>query len=167
VRHEVVPGCHRKIDFTDQPKKQERFAASLHPIIESKEIRMTISNAKRLSAIALALAAAAGAAHAETYEGVHPLTTAESRANVAAGAVVAARIGNPYATGVDAGPMHPPVAMNNRDTVRAEAVAAARAPDPYAEAASSGTTPIVAGAVDRATVRAEAYAAARGNALPL
>ena len=124
-------------------------------------------SSNHLCAVAVPLAAAAGAAHAETYEGVHPPTTAESRANVAAGAVVAARIGNPYATGVDAGPMHPPVAQNSRDAVRAEAVAAARAPDPYAEGASSGTAPIVAGAVDRATVRAEAYAAARGNALPL
>ena len=122
---------------------------------------------KHLCAIAVALAAAAGTAHAETYEGVHPPTSAESRANVAAGAVVAAHTGDPYATGADAGPIYPPVAMNNRDTVRAEAVAAARAPDPYAEGASSGAAPVVTGAVDRAAVRAEAYAAARGNALPL
>lgn len=132
---------------------------------------MTVSNSrhssKLLCATALALAAATGAAHAETYEGVHPLTSAESRADVAAGAVVAAHTGDPYATGADAGLIYPPVAVNSRDAVRAEAVAAARAPDPYAEGASSGTAPVVAGVVDRATVRAEAYAAARGNALPL
>jgi hypothetical protein len=120
-----------------------------------------------LSAAALALVTAAGAAHAETYEGVHPLTSAENRADVAAGAVVAARIGNPYATGADAGPTSAPVARNSRDAVRTEAVATARNADPYAEGASSGVAPMVAGAVDRATVRAEAYAAARGNALPL
>jgi len=122
---------------------------------------MTIS--KLFSAGAVALMGFAGAAHAETYEGVHPLTSAESRADVAAGAVVAARSGNPYATGADAGPTHAPVALNSRDAVRAEAVAAARNADPYAEGASSGVAPIVAGAVDRATVRAEGYAAARGN----
>jgi len=131
---------------------------------------MTLSSfklSKFFSTAAVALAAVAGAAHAETYEGVHPLTSAESRADVAAGGVVVARIGNPYATGVDAGPMHAPVAANSRETVRAEAVATARNADPYAEGASSGVAPIVAGAVDRATVRAEAYAAARGHALPL
>ena len=45
---------------------------------------------KILSAVAVALMAVAGAAHAETYEGVHPLTSAANRADVAAEAVVAA-----------------------------------------------------------------------------
>jgi len=122
---------------------------------------------KLFSAAALALVTAAGAAHAETYEGVHPLTSAESRADVATGAVVAARVGNPYATGADSGPTSAPVAMNSREAVRAEAVTTVRNADPYAEGASSGVAPMVAGAVDRATVRAQAYAAARGDALPL
>jgi hypothetical protein len=128
---------------------------------------MHVSKLKFFSAAALALATAAGAVHAETYEGVHPLTSAENRADVAAGAVVAARVGNPYATGADSGPTAAPVALNSREAVRAEAVATARNADPFAEGASSGVAPIVAGTVDRATVRAQAYAAARGDALPL
>jgi hypothetical protein len=157
------------MDFTNQPNKQNGSILPHQSLHESQGIRMTLSSklSKFFSLSAVALAAVAGAAHAETYEGVHPLTSAENRADVAAGGVVAARIGNPYATGVDAGPMHAPVALNSRDAVRAEAVAAARAPDPYAEGASSGAAPVVAGAVDRAAVRAEAYAAARGRALPL
>jgi hypothetical protein len=74
-----------------------------------KEIQMTAS--KILSAVAVALMAVAGAAHAETYEGVHQLTSAASRAEVASQAVVAAPI---VASTVD------------RATVRAAARAAAR-----------------------------------------
>jgi len=122
---------------------------------------------KILSAVAVALMAVAGAAHAETYEGVHPLTSAASRADVAGQAVVAAHSANPYATGANAGPAQVLVSSNSRDAVRAEAAVAARSADPYAEGASSGVAPIVASTVDRATVRAAARAAARGDALPL
>ncbi|MDQ0588834.1 helicase SNF2 [Variovorax paradoxus] len=122
---------------------------------------------KILSAVAVALMAVAGAAHAETYEGVHQLTSAASRADVASQAVVAAHSANPYATGANAGPAQVFVSSASRDTVRAEAAVAARSADPYAEGASSGVAPIVAGTVDRATVRAAARAAARGDALPL
>jgi hypothetical protein len=69
---------------------------------ELKEIQMTAS--KLLSAISIALLAAAGAAHAESYDGVHQLTSAASRADVASQAVVAAHSANPYATGANAGP---------------------------------------------------------------
>jgi len=130
-----------------------------------KEIKMTAS--KILSAVAVALMAVAGAAHAETYEGVHQLTSAASRADVASQAVVAAHSANPYATGANAGPAQVLVSSNSRDAVRAEAAVAARSADPYAEGASSGVAPIVASTVDRATVRAAARAAARGDALPL
>ena len=122
---------------------------------------------KILSAVAVALMAVAGAAHAETYEGVHQLTSAASRADVASQAVVAAHSADPYATGANAGPAKVFVSSTSRDAVRAEAVAAARSADPYAEGASSGVAPIVASTVDRATVRAAARAAARGDALPL
>ena len=114
---------------------------------------------KLLSAISLALLAAAGAAHAETYEGVHQLTSAASRADVANQAVVAAHSANPYATGANAGPAQVIVSSTSRAAVRAEAVAAAHSADPYAEGASSGVAPVVASTVDRA--------AARGDALPL
>lgn len=122
---------------------------------------------KLLSAISLALLAAAGAAHAETYEGVHQLTSAASRADVANQAVVAAHSANPYATGANAGPAQVIVSSTSRAAVRAEAVAAAHSADPYAEGASSGVAPVVASTVDRAAVRAAARAAARGDALPL
>jgi len=122
---------------------------------------------KILSAVAVALMAVAGAAHAETYEGVHQLTSAASRADVAGQAVVAAHSANPYATGANAGPAQAFVSSTSRDAVRADAVAAARSADPYAEGASAGVAPIVASTVDRSAVRAAARAAARGDALPL
>ncbi|SET55332.1 helicase SNF2 [Variovorax sp. OV084] len=122
---------------------------------------------KLLSAISIALLAAAGAAHAETYEGVHQVTSAASRADVAGQAVVAAHSANPYATGADAGPARVTVSTTSRAAVRADAVAAAHSADPYAEGAAAGVAPVVASTVDRAAVRAAARAAARGDALPL
>jgi hypothetical protein len=130
-----------------------------------KEIKMTAS--KILSAVAVALMAVAGAAHAETYEGVHQLTSAASRADVAGQAVVAAHSANPYATGANSGPAPVIVSTANRAIVRSEAVAAAHSADPYAEGANSGVAPLVASSVDRAAVRAAARAAAHGDALPL
>lgn len=126
---------------------------------------MTVS--KLLSAVAVALLAATGAAHAETYDGVHRLTSAESRADVASQAVIAARSADPYAEGANAGVAQAPVSQLSREQVRAEAVAAAHGPDAFSEAASAGMTYVAAGAVDRAAVRAAARAAAHGDALPL
>ncbi|KQX37837.1 hypothetical protein [Variovorax sp. Root434] len=122
---------------------------------------------KLLSAISIALLAAAGAAHAESYEGVHQLTSAASRADVAGQAVVAAHSANPYATGADAGPARVIVSTVSRAAVRADAVAAAHSADPYAEGASAVAAPVLASTVDRAAVRAAARAAARGDSLPL
>ncbi|MDP9892045.1 hypothetical protein J2W32_004188 [Variovorax boronicumulans] len=122
---------------------------------------------KILSAVAVALMAVAGAAHAESYEGVHQLTSAASRADVASQAVVAAHSANPYATGANAGPAQVFVSSTSRAAVRSEAVAAAHSADPYAEGASAGVAPLVASTVDRNAVRAAARAAARGDALPL
>jgi type IV secretory pathway TrbL component len=122
---------------------------------------------KILSAVAVALMAVAGSAHAESYEGVHPLTSGVSRAEVASEAVAAAHSADPYATGAQSGPARAFVSTASVDAVRAEAVAAARSADPYAEGASSGVAPLIASTVDRATVRAAARAAAHGDALPL
>jgi hypothetical protein len=130
-----------------------------------KEIQMTAS--KLLSAVAVALLAVAGSAHAETYEGVHQLTSAASRADVAGQAVVAAHSANPYATGANAGPAQVFVSSTSRADVRAEAVAAAHSENPYAEGVTSRVAPVLASGLDRATVRAAARAAARGDALPL
>ena len=86
-----------------------------------------MKTSKLIAAAAFSVLAAAGAAHAETYEGVHPLTTANSRADVSAEARVAARSGNPYGDGSDAGVQT--VASNtDRAPVRAQAVAAAHNP---------------------------------------
>jgi hypothetical protein len=126
---------------------------------------MTVS--KLLSAVAVALVAATGAAHAETYEGVHRLTSAESRADVASQAVAAAHSADPYAEGANANVAQAPVSQRSRDEVRAEAVVAAHSPDAFSEAASAGMTYVAAGAVDPSVVRAAARAAARGDALPL
>jgi hypothetical protein len=86
-------------------------------------------NTKQLlavSAAALALLGAAGA-HAETYEGVHAVTSSASRAAVQADAVAAARAGNAYADSAAEGT----VAVNSvldRSAVREQAVAAAHNP---------------------------------------
>lgn len=81
---------------------------------------------KIIAAAALSLLAAAGA-HAETYEGVHSLTSSANRSSVAAEAVVAARAGNVYGDGANSGA---PVmnASVNRAVVHAEAVAVAHNP---------------------------------------
>jgi hypothetical protein len=126
-----------------------------------------------LSAIAFALLGAVGAlgtvtsAHAETYDGVHPIASSASRTDVRAEAIAAAHNDNPYADGANAGPAPVIASSTSRAAVRAEAVAAAHSDNPYAEGASSGTAPMVASTLDRATVRAAARAAARGDALPL
>jgi hypothetical protein len=129
-----------------------------------KEIQMTAS--KLLSAISIALLAAAGAAHAESYDGVHQLTSATSRAEVASQAVVAAHSADSYAEGANQGPVQL-VSSTSRAAVRAEAVAAAHSENPYAEGVSSRVAPVLASGIDRSTVRAAARAAARGDALPL
>lgn len=120
-----------------------------------------------LSAVTFALLGAVGAAHAETYDGVHPITSSASRTDVRAEAVAAAHNDNPDADGASAGPAPVVASSASRAEVRAEAVAAAHGDNPYAEGASSGTAPMVASTIDRATVRAAARAAARGDALPL
>ncbi|QFZ86299.1 alpha/beta hydrolase [Variovorax paradoxus] len=81
-----------------------------------------------LAAAALSLLAAAGAAHAETYEGVHAVTSGYSRADVAPQAVAAARAGNEYSDAVSANVAPVLASSVDRATVRAEAVAAAHAP---------------------------------------
>jgi len=78
-------------------------------------------------AAAFALLGAAGAAHAETYEGVHAITSSASRADVKAEAVAATREGNAYSDTAAEGA----VAFNStldRGTVRDQAVTAAHNP---------------------------------------
>ena len=88
-----------------------------------------MKTSKIISAAALALLAAAGAAHAEEYDGVHALTTQRTRAEVQAEALSVARSGNAYSdsyfTGVT---QDDPNSAVDRNAVRAQAVA--RAHDP-------------------------------------
>ena len=122
---------------------------------------------KLLSAISVALLAAAGAAHAESYDGVHALTNSVSRAEVSSQAVVAAHSADPYATGANAGPARVIASSTSRQAVRAEAVAAAHSDNPYADGYNSGAVSVANSGVDRNVVRAAARAAARGDQLPL
>ena len=80
-----------------------------------------------IAAASLSLLAAAGA-HAEIYDGVHALSSANSRAEVSAQAAAAARSANPYAEGYGNG-VTTIASARDRATVRAEAVAAAHAPN--------------------------------------
>ncbi|RIX83671.1 alpha/beta hydrolase [Acidovorax cavernicola] len=81
-----------------------------------------------LAAAALSLLAAAGAAHAETYEGVHAVTSGYSRADVAPQAAAAARAGNEYSDAVSASVAPVLASSVDRATVRSQAVATAHAP---------------------------------------
>jgi len=124
-------------------------------------------NTRNIIAVAaLSLLATVGA-QAETYNGVHPLVSANSRADVQAQAVVAAHGANPYADGASSGPAQVIAGNVDRSTVRAQAVAAAHTANPYADGYNAGVTSLAASTVDRAAVRAEARAAARSNQLAL
>lgn len=125
-----------------------------------------MKTSKIIAAAALSLLAAVGA-QAETYDGVHAPVSANSRSEVRAQAVVAARSENPYAEAVSSRVTPVLTASTDRAGVRNEAVAAAHSADPYAEGYGQGVAPVLASTVDRATVRAEARAAARGQQLAL
>ena len=125
-----------------------------------------MKTSKIIAAAALSLLAAAGA-QAETYEGVHAPVSANSRADVRAQAVVAARSDNPYAEAVSSRVAPVLTASTDRGSVRNEAVAAAHSANPYAEGYGHGVARVMAGTIDRATIRAQARATARGDQLPL
>ena len=82
---------------------------------------------KIIAAAALSLLAAAGA-HAETYEGVHQVVSANSRADVLAQAFATAHAANQNVTN-GSRVLASPVSSVDRATVRAEAVATAHAPN--------------------------------------
>ena len=119
---------------------------------------------KLLSAFALAIIAAAGV-HAETYDGVHSIVSANSRAAVNAQGAVAARSGNQFGEAAGQGVTSVAISVD-RAGVRSQAVAAAHTANPYAEGYGQGVTR-VGSSVDRASVRAQARAAAHGDDLAL
>lgn len=125
-----------------------------------------MKTSKIIAAAALSLLAAAGA-QAETYEGVQPLVSANSRATIQAEAVTAAHRADPYSDGAESGVQALVASTTPRSAVRDQGVAAAHSANPYAEGATAGVAPILASAVNRDAVRAEARAAARGNSLAL
>ena len=114
---------------------------------------------KILTVAALCLLGAAGA-QAETYQGVHPLTSQNSRAAVHAEAVAAAHSPDPYAEGYGADVPATIVSTADPAAVHSEAVVAAHSPDPYADGAESGIPAVIASTTDRATVHAQAVAVA-------
>lgn len=118
-----------------------------------------------IAAAAVSLLAVAGA-QAETYEGVQPLVSANSRADVRTGAVVAARSDNPYGDAVSSHVASLPTSTVARAAVQSDAVAAAHSANPYAEGFGQGVA-TASGGLDRASVRAQALAAAHGQQLPL
>ena len=124
------------------------------------------TTSKIIAAAAFSLFAAAGA-QAETYHGVHAPVSSNSRADVRAQAVVAARSENPYAEGVSSRVQPVLTASTDRGSVRSGAVAAAHSANPYAEGYGQGVARVSGGSVERATVRAQARSAARGEQLPL
>ena len=87
-----------------------------------------MKTSKIIAAAALSILAAAGA-QAETYEGVQAPVSANSRAEVNAQAVVAARSENPYADGVTSRVAPALTASADRATIRAQAVATAHEPN--------------------------------------
>jgi len=87
-----------------------------------------MKTSKIIAAAALSILAAAGA-QAETYEGVQAPVSANSRTEVNAQAVAAARSENPYAEGASSRVAAPLVASADRSAVRAQAVAAAHEPN--------------------------------------
>jgi hypothetical protein len=125
-----------------------------------------MKTSKIIAAAALTLLAAAGA-QAETYEGVQPLVSANSRATISAEAVTAAHRADPYADGATSGVPAVVASATTRAAVRNQAFAAAHSADPYAEGATAGAAPILASTINRDAVRAEARAAAHGNSLAL
>jgi hypothetical protein len=101
-----------------------------------------------------------GAAQAESYQGVHPLTHDRSRAAVRAEAVVAAHSPDPYADAYGADVPATIVSTADPAAVHAEAVVAAHSPDPYAEGYDAGVPDVISSTTDRATVHAQAVAVA-------
>jgi hypothetical protein len=96
------------------------------PLTSRKDIEMKTS--KIIAAAALSILAAA-AAQAETYEGVQAPVSANSRAEVNAQAVVAARSENPYADGVSSRVAPALTASADRAAIRSQAVATAHEPN--------------------------------------
>ena len=98
---------------------------------------------KLLSAIALAVIAASGAAHAETYEGVASVNSQQSREAVNGQAVVAARSGNIYGDAAGEGVIQRSGPSTDRAVVRAAAVETAQRPNQNVrrEAFANSTVP--------------------------
>ncbi|MDM0001236.1 helicase SNF2 [Variovorax sp. J22P240] len=119
-----------------------------------------MQSSKFIAAAALSLLAAVGA-HAESYEGVTPPVSANSRAAVRAEAVIAAYSDNPYAEGASSHVTALPSSSADRSEVRRTAVAAAHGPDHYSDSYGQGVVAVSRGFVDRASARADARTAAR------
>ena len=119
---------------------------------------------KLLSGFALAILAAAGV-QAETYDGVHKVTSTQSRAEVRSEGVTAARSGDQFGDAAGQG-VASIAGSADRASVRSQGVAAAHSANPYAEGYGQGVTRVQS-TVDRSSVRMQARAAARGDRLAI
>lgn len=119
-----------------------------------------MKNLKIVAAAAFSLLAALGA-HAESYEGVLPPVSVNSRAAVRAEAVTSAHSDNPYSEGAMSHVAALPASPADRSGVRRDAIAAAHGPDRYSDSYGQGVLSVARGFVDRSAVRADARTAAR------
>jgi hypothetical protein len=118
-----------------------------------------MKTSKFLAAAALALVAVTGA-QAETYDGVHPLVSGRSRADVEAEAVQAAAAKDQNVTRGSRGPETVAVSQD-RAKVQAEAVRAAAAPDQNVTSGSRYNSKVISTLPNPVDARAEA---AKANA---
>ena len=114
------------------------------------------------AAVALALLASTGA-QAETYEGVHPVTSGLNRADVEAQAVSTAHAKDQNVTRGSRGPETVAVSRD-RAGVEAEAVRAAAAPDQNVTSGSRVNSKVISTMVNPVDAQAEA-AKAKGSKL--
>ena len=119
-----------------------------------------MKSSKIVAAAALSLLAAIGA-HAETYEGVTPRVSANSRTAVRTEAVIAAHTESPTSESAQSRVTPLPAFPADRGGVRREAVATSHGPDRYSDSYGQRGVAVTPGFVDRATVRADARLAAR------
>ena len=107
------------------------------------------------------------AAQAETYQGVQTVNAVASRADVVAGATVAAHTADIFGEARYAGVTPVLDGSVDRTAVRRQALQTARLGNVYGEQASSGVLSAKSGQVSRGAVRTEARDAARNASTAL
>ncbi|VWX58759.1 conserved exported hypothetical protein [Burkholderiales bacterium 8X] len=122
-----------------------------------------MKSARILSAVALSLLAAAGAVHAETYDGVHKSTSGLSRADVQAEAVRAASAPNQNVTRGSRG-ADPFTSTADIAAMRAQAIATANAPDQNVTGGSRYNSRVISTMKNRFEPSVQAASKSNGDA---